>query len=147
MKPSPHRGRRGARRAALQALYQWQLTAQTPRDILGQFAEDLDEGQVDDELFRSLVEGVPSCVAELDEALVPLLDRGIAELDPVERAILRIGAFELAHAPAVPWRVVVNEAVELARVFGAESSHRYVNGVLDGLARKVRGSEVDRRPA
>ena len=128
----------------MQAIYQWQMTGQSPGEILAQLDEDRERGQVDDEMLGRLVRGVPETVTDLDAAFGPLLDRSVDELDAVERAILRLGAYELAHSPEVPWRVVVNEAVELARVFGAESSHKYVNGVLDALARRMRPDETAR---
>lgn len=128
-----------ARRAALQAIYQWQMTAQDLDTIAAQFREDDSWKRIDDEYFCVLLNGVPSCVDELDRQLAPLLDRPIAQVDAVERAILRMGAFELTHREDVPWRVVINECVELAREFGAEQSHRYVNGILDNLARRTRG--------
>jgi N utilization substance protein B len=128
----------------MQALYQWQMTDQSPGEILRQLAEDRLEGQLDEEMLTELVHGVPEAVETLDTAIGPLLDREVEQLDPIERAILRLGAYELTRRPEVPWRVVVNEAVELARVFGAESSHKYINGVLDALARRVRAQEVER---
>ncbi len=128
----------------MQAIYQWQMTGQSPGEILAQLAEDREHGQIDDEMLGRLVRGVPDTVGDLDATFAPLLDRTVDELDAVERAILRLGAYELSHSPEVPWRVVVNEAVELARVFGAESSHKYVNGVLDALARRMRPDETAR---
>jgi N utilization substance protein B len=127
-----------ARRAALQAIYQWQMTAEELDTIAAQFRDDKSWKRIDDEYFSALLNGVPSCVDELDEQLAPLLDRPIAQVDAVERAILRIGAFELSHREDIPWRVVINECVELAREFGAEQSHKYVNGILDNLARRTR---------
>jgi N utilization substance protein B len=87
--------------------------------------------------------GVPTHLVELDELLKPSLDRAIESVDPVERAILRLGVYELSHKPEVPYRVVINEAVELAKVFGAEQGHKFVNGVLDQVAKKVRTLEVN----
>ena len=127
-----------ARRAALQAIYQWQMTAEALEIIAAQFREDRSWKRIDDTYFSALLNGVPACVDELDEHLVPLLDRPIAQVDAIERAILRMGAFELCHREDIPWRVVINECVELAREFGAEQSHKYVNGILDNLARRTR---------
>ena len=127
-----------ARRAALQALYQWQMTAEAPEIIAVQFREDASWKRIDEEMFDALLHGVPADVTALDAHLEPILDRPVAQLDPIERAILRMGAFELTHRDDVPWRVVINECVELAREFGAEQSHRYVNGILDNLARRTR---------
>ncbi len=127
-----------ARRAALQAIYQWQMTADAPATIAAQFRDDKSWKRIDEELFSALLNGVPANVTALDEHLQPILDRPVAQLDAVERAILRMGAFELTHREDIPWRVVINECVELAREFGAEQSHRYVNGILDNLARRTR---------
>ncbi len=127
-----------ARRAALQAIYQWQMTAQALEIIGAQFRDDKSWKRIDEELFSALLNGVPANVTALDAHLQPILDRTVAQLDAVERAILRMGAFELTHREDIPWRVVINECVELAREFGAEQSHRYVNGILDNLARRTR---------
>lgn len=131
-----------ARRAALQALYQWQMTAQAPQKIAEQFREDKSWKRIDEALFTSLLDGVPACTGELDEVIEPILDRPVAQVDPIERAILRMGAFELTRRKDIPWRVVINECVELAREFGAEQSHKYVNGVLDKLARRTHDAEI-----
>ena len=134
-------GRRRARAAAVQALYQWRLTVQDPADIEHQFVAGwlADEPRsVDLELFRALLHGVAREVGRLDERFGPLLDRPVDQVDPVELAILRIGAFELLDRPEIPVGVVINEAVELAKTFGGENGYRYVNGVLDRLARDVR---------
>jgi N utilization substance protein B len=135
-----------ARQFALQALYQWQLTGQDVGAIEEQFLADEALAKADVGLFVDLLRGVPGRLRELDAALAPLLDRPIGQIDPVERAVLRIGAFELSRHLDIPYRVVINEAVELAKVFGAEQGHRYVNGVLDKLARRLRGQEASARP-
>jgi N utilization substance protein B len=140
-KPSRHL----ARQAAVQALYQWQLTAQPPQDIEQHFINDHQFKDVDLEYFHQLVREVPLHLHELDDHLVPHLDRGIDEVDPVERAILRIGAYELEFRLEVPYKVVINEAVELAKTFGAEHGHKYVNAVLDKVAAKLRATEIGRR--
>lgn len=131
-----------ARRAALQALYQWQVTHQPPAEIEAQFLSPGRMRHADLPYFKDLLHNVPAHLEELDEVLVPLLDRPVRQLDPVTRAILRMGTFELRHRPDIPWRVVIDEAVELARVFGAEQSHRYVNGILDKVARAARPEET-----
>lgn len=135
-------GRKRARQAAVQALYQWQLTAQQPGDIERLFLHDPEMKGVDQEYFRCLVREVPLHLEELDAHLAPHLDRGIEEIDPVERAILRIGACEFAFHPEVPYRVVLNEAIELAKTFGAEHGHKYVNAVLDKVAAGFRRDEA-----
>lgn len=131
-----------ARRAAVQALYQWQITRQAPREVAAQFREEGRLDNLDEDLFLALVHGVPANLARLDASLEPLLDRPLSQVDPVERAILRLCAHELAHALDVPWRVIVSQGVELAHTFGAEQSHRFVNGVLDRLARTTRPAET-----
>ena len=131
-----------ARRAAVQALYQWQITRQSPAEVADQFREEGRLENLDECLFLNLLDGVPRNLDGLDASLEPLLDRPLAQVDPVERAILRLCAHELAHAHEVPWRVIVSQGVELAHTFGAEQSHRFVNGVLDRLARATRPEET-----
>ena len=131
-----------ARHHAVQAIYQWQMTGQDIRDIHDQFLVEHADGNFEVAYFDHLLSGVASHLAELDGRLADCLDRSIESVDPVERAILRLGAFELMEQPEVPYRVVINESIELAKVFGAEQGHRYVNGVLDKLARNVRRHET-----
>lgn len=134
-------GRRRARSAAVQALYQWHMTGQDAAEIESQFLTErlADDGPVVDRgFFHDLLHGVVSGAEALDRRLEPLLDRPVAQVDPVERAILRIGAFELVERREIPTGVTINEAIELAKTFGGENGHRYVNGVLDRLARDVR---------
>ena len=138
------RARHRARRAAVQALYQWQLTGQDIAEIEIDFLSAKEKRRIDIDYFHSLLNNVPTRVSTLDAALAPLLDRPIRQLDPVERAILRMGAFELMFVTDTPWRVVINEAVELAKTFGAEQSHKYVNGILDRIARDARAEEIAR---
>ena len=130
-----------ARRLAVQALYQWQLAGQDVADIVAQFCEEQSPGEAQREYFTELLRGVLKSLDEIDDLLVPLLARPLAQVDPVERAILRVGAYELAHRPEVPYRVVINEGVELAKRFGAEQGHRFVNGVLARLAQQLRAVE------
>jgi N utilization substance protein B len=129
----------------LQALYQWQLTGQSAHEIERQFVAEQDLARVDMDYFHELITQVPLRVAELDAVIAPLLDRPIPEVDPVERAILRLGAYELAYRLDVPYRVAINESIELAKTFGAEQGHKYVNSILDGVAKKVRAAEVAAR--
>lgn len=131
-----------ARQHALQGLYQWQVAGQDIQDIINQFLADQDSKTFEVSYFQDLLRGVPTHLNELDAALSPCLDRALASVDPVERATLRLAAYELAHHPEVPYRVVINEAVELAKVFGAEEGHKYVNGVLDKLAKQLRAVEM-----
>jgi len=134
--------RKKARQAALQALYQWQVTGQAAREIEVDFAEGAALAGADHDYFRHVLNEVPAHAAELDEALRPHLDRRVDEIDPVERAVLRIGAFELRYHPEIPYKVVINEAVNLAKTFGAEHGHRFVNAVLDKLALDLRAPEI-----
>ncbi|MCB1859212.1 MAG: transcription antitermination factor NusB [Gammaproteobacteria bacterium] len=131
-----------ARLHAVQAVYQWQMTGQDIREICSQFLSDQVTPRVDTSYFSTLLVGVQENLGELDSQLKECLDRSIESVDPVERAILRLGAYELILQPTVPYRVVINEAVELAKVFGAEQGHRYVNGVLDKLSRKIRNTQT-----
>ncbi|MCC7462968.1 MAG: transcription antitermination factor NusB [Gammaproteobacteria bacterium] len=130
-----------ARKLALQALYRWQLNAAPWQDLVSEFAEAEDMARADAAYFRALVEAVTAAREELDAALAPLLDRPPAQLDPIEHAVLLIGAHELRGRPEVPFRVVINEAVTLAKRFGATDGHRYINGVLDRGARLWRAQE------
>jgi N utilization substance protein B len=134
--------RRAARSFALQALYQWHMAGQPVNEIEAHFRVENDMSGTDVKLFRELLQGVTHAKSELDEAFQPFLDRGLHELDPIELAVLRIGSFELMHRPEVPYRVAINESVDLAKIFGATDSHRYVNGILDKLAQRVRMVEI-----
>ena len=138
--------RHRARRAAVQALYQWQMTGQDATEIETQFLGRRELARADDAFFHSLLDAVAGTAAELDRRFAPLLDRPVEQLDPVERAILRIGVFELSERPDIPARVVISEAVRLARIFGADQSYKYVNGVLDRFARDARSAEFEPRP-
>ncbi|MDM8545478.1 transcription antitermination factor NusB [Candidatus Venteria ishoeyi] len=125
-----------ARHRALQALYQWQIAKHSLVDIEEQFlaADDeneVDIAQVDVLYFRRLLYEVAEQVKTLDKQLEPLLDRPLRRLDPIEHTILRMGLYELNYCPEVPWRVVINESVELAHRFGADKSHKFINGILD----------------
>lgn len=144
-KPNLTEMRRNARSFALQALYQWTLAGQAPHEIEAQFRVDNDMSNTDTQLFAELLRGVTGAHRDLDEAFRPFLDRPLDDLDPVELNVLRIGAYELVHRLQVPYRVAINESVELAKVFGATESHKYVNGILDKLAQRVRAAEVRAR--
>ncbi len=135
------RGR--ARRRALQAIYAWQVAGGDARQVIAQFAHEQAREIADLEYFEDLVRGVIGRVAGLDDALAPYLDREIAQVDPIERAALRIAAYELRYRLDVPYRVVINEAIESAKRFGSEHGHTYVNGVLDRAAAAWRAPEAD----
>lgn len=134
--------RRQARRLALQALYQWQLAESSLTSIEMEFREDNDMAKVDQDYFCDLLHRVPTQVSRLDELITPLLDRSMDELTPIELTVLRIGAYELLERADVPYRVIINEGVDLAKTFGATDGHKYVNGILDKLARRVRTDEL-----
>ena len=131
-----------ARRSVVQALYQWELTGQLSAGIEDSFLDDWGLKGVDQEYFKQLVRGILKYTAELDRVLEQCLDRDLASVDPIERTVLRIGTYELQFRPEIPIRVVLNEAIELARVFGAEEGYRFVNGVLDRCQELCRGSEL-----
>ena len=131
-----------ARRRALQAVYAWQLSGTGVREVIAQFAHEQAKEPADLEYFEDLVRGVDQHQEDLDHALGPFLDRDVEQVDPVERAALRIAAYELRHRPDVPYRVVINEAIEGVKRFGAEHGHTYVNGVLDHAAADWRAVEV-----
>jgi len=134
-----------ARRSAVQALYQWAMSGRQIQDVINEFVRERSElKKADTDYFKEILRGTVKEVEELDKQLVPLLDRVIDDLDPVEKAILHIGLYELTFRPEVPYRVVLNEAVNLAKMFGAEQSHKYINGVLDKAAQKIRAVEMKR---
>ena len=126
----------------MQALYQWELTGQLGAGIEDSFLNDWNLEGVDQEYFKQLVQGILKYTAELDRVLEKCLDRDLASVDPIERTVLRIGTYELQFRPEIPVRVVLNEAIELAHVFGAEEGYRFVNGVLDRCQKLCRGSEL-----
>jgi N utilization substance protein B len=130
-----------ARKLALQALYRWQLNACPWQDLLEEFGEAEDMARADREYFRALIEGVWRTRLELDTRLASLADREPRLLDPIEHAILLIGLYELTALPEVPYRVAINEAVGLAKRFGATDGHKFVNAVLDRAARVLRPAE------
>ena len=132
-----------ARRRALQAVYAWQMSGAPVREILAQFAHEQAREQADLAYFEDLVTGVDTHLKDLDGALLPFLDRAVEEVDPIERAGLRIAAYELRHRLDVPYRVVSNEAIESVKKFGTEHGHTYVNGVLDHAAAEWRAAEVN----
>jgi len=134
--------RRRSRELALQALYAWQLSGDSAADLRSQLAETRDFGKADGRYFTRLLEGTIEHAAALERLIAPALDRKLKELSPVERGILLLAAFELKNSPDVPYKVVINEAVELAKVYGGTDGHKYVNGVLDKIARGLRSGEA-----
>ena len=140
----PH-ARSRARRRALQAVYAWQLSNTAINKVIDQFRNEQDMEVADLEYFEDLVRGVEHNLGSLDEALQEFLDRDIAQVDPIERAVLRIAAYELRHRVDVPYRVVINEAIETTKRFGSEHGHTFVNGVLDHAAAAWRAAEAQAR--
>lgn len=140
---SPVLGKQRARRRALQAIYQWQLQneAGLADSLIEQFLDHQDFSQVDQAYFETLVRGIIGSASEFDSQLQPFMDRPMTEVDQMERVILRMGAFELLENPELPFRIVLDEAVDLSHRFGAEQGHAFVNGVLDKAARAWRPDE------
>ncbi len=134
--------RRRARAFALQGLYQWQLAKGEPEAIAQQLAEAKGFEKLDAEYFKALLHGVVRDAGELEQEIAPCLERSFAGLSPVERGILLLAAYEFRRQPEVPYRVVINEAVELAKEYGGTDGHKFVNGVLDRLATRMRAAEA-----
>ena len=131
-----------ARRYAVQALYEWQVSGNLPKEIEQQFLIEHQTRKFDRPYFHELLSGVAEQVEELDAKISPLSDRPFAEIDIVEKAILRLGCFELINRIDIPYRVVINEAIELTKTFGADKAHKFVNGTMDKLAEDIRKAEV-----
>ncbi len=142
MRPS---ARHRAREFALQGLYQWQLSGNDASDIGKHMAEVSGFDKADTALFTKLLHGAIKHAATLQTQIEPLLDRPLAELSPIERSILLLAAFELREQIETPYRVILNEAVELAKTYGGTDGHKYVNGVLDKLAANLRADEIKQR--
>lgn len=138
--------RRVARELVLRALYQWQLAGDDYARLLTQAEEAEEYAEANTALLQALLEGILKQAGALDAALAPYLDRPVAQISPIEHALLLLGAYELLHSPEVPYRVAINEAVELAKRYGGTDGHKYVNGVLDKLARVVRAVEMQSAP-
>jgi N utilization substance protein B len=138
VKPSP---RRKARELAVQATYSWQVSQNLVKDIEVNFIAENSKRRFDIEYFQLLLRGVTSHVTEIDEAISPYVDRPLDDIDQVEKAILRVAVFELKDCADVPYRVVINEAIELAKLFAADDSHKFVNGVLDKTVKLIRPQE------
>ena len=134
--------RHRARELAMQGVYEWRLSGKSSRLIENVTREEKSLGRYDTEFFGQLLNGAIAEHEALSELIAPHLDRAVKELSPVEFSVLLLGAYELAHHPEVPYRVVINEAVELAKTFGGSDGHKFVNGVLDKLAAQVRAVEV-----
>ena len=137
------RGRIKARRNTVQALYQWFITNKSPDEVIYEFEHDEYKlAKTDVEYFKLLLRGTITHHRELDSRIADLLDRPVDELDTIERAILHIGCYELEHHNDIPWKSVINESVELAKIFGAEDSYKYINGILDKVAKELRQNKT-----
>ncbi|MGV2871265.1 transcription antitermination factor NusB [Colwellia sp. E150_009] len=135
MKPSP---RRKARELAVQAVYSWQISQNSVTDVEVGFITDNSKRRFDIEYFQQLLRGVTANVTEIDLAITPHVDRPLEDIDQVEKAILRVAIYELSDCQDVPYRVVINEAIELAKIFAADDSHKFINGVLDKAVKLIR---------
>jgi N utilization substance protein B len=138
VKPSP---RRKARELAVQAVYSWQLSQNNITEIELNFLTENSARRFDIPYFQQLFRGISAQVGSIDEKISPHVDRPLKDVDPVEKAILRVAVFELSECQDVPYRVIINEAIELAKSFGADDSHKFVNGVLDKVVKLVRPNE------
>ena len=127
-----------ARRLAVQALYQWYMTANEPHEVEAHLLTTQDVKKIDVDYFHELVQGVTATAQELDAKFTPVLDRPFEQLDPIELSVLRLGTYELLNQLEVPYRVVINESVELAKMFGASDSFKYINSLLDKVAAETR---------
>lgn len=139
--------RRCAREYAVQTLYQWQLSEPSVAELIVDFSKDQSFSGVDRDYWHELVTNSIEQASVLDEKMQPFLSRSLASVNPVELAILRVAFYELCFRPDIPYRVVINEAIELAKVFGAVDSHRFMNGVLDKASKKLRSIEVAKKSA
>jgi len=134
--------RKKARRYAVQGIYQWHLSGNAVKDIELQFLESINAKKVDIEYFQEILINTLTSISEIDELLKPVLDRDFEEVNPVELAVLRLAIYELMSRLDVPYKVVINEALELSKTFGASEGHKFVNGILDKLARQLRTAEL-----
>ncbi len=141
----PGKNRRKSRELALKGIYQGLMNQSEVRKIIRDMADDVDFHRADEAFFRQLIEGVAEHMQELEGRIAVYVDRQVAELSPVEHAILCLSAYELIYDPTIPYRVAINEGVELAKIYGGIDGHKYVNGVLDKLAAEARPDEVTQR--
>ena len=137
------RARIKARRNTVQALYEWFMTGKNVSEVIAEFESNGQTlAKTDVEYFKLLIRGTTKHSMELDSRISSLIDRPVNELDAIERAILHIGCYELKYHLEIPWRIVVNESIELAKIFGAEQSYKYINGILDKVAKELRSIEI-----
>lgn len=137
------KGKRRARKLSVQALYQWLMSGSDLFEIEAQFHVANNMEKVDCDYFHQLLHGVSSDLERIETAFTPFLDRPLHDLNPVELTVLRLGAYELIHCPEIPYKVVLDESITLTKDFGSQDGHKYVNGVLNNLARVVRAIEIN----
>lgn len=135
--------RHNARRYALQAMYQWQIAGASLTDIENEFMKYHIDKKLDTAYFKELIHGIPECQQEIDQEIRQFTGRALQEIDPVELAVLRLAIYELLKRPDVPYRVIINEALQLTKKFGSVEGHKFVNGVLDKIAKKNRQDEIN----
>lgn len=135
-------GKRRARKLALQALYQWLMAGTDLHETEAQFRAINNMERIDSDYFSKLLHGVPENIEALESSFTPFLDRELSGLNPIELTVLRIGSFELFHCPEIPYKVVLDESITLTKEFGSQDGYRYVNGVLNNLAKQVRAVEI-----
>lgn len=140
--PSFVKQRSLARRRAMQAIYQWQMTGNNLQEIEDQFMTEQDMSKVDKEYFQELLHKVPQSIEELDAIAEQHMENTVEETDPIERAIIRLSVYELKTRLDVPYKVVINEAIVLAKAFGGDNSHTFVNGIIDKAAHQLRKAEI-----
>jgi len=138
-------GRRNARRYALQAMYQWQVASTPINEIETEFLRYHIDKKIDLAYFKELIHGITENKSALDKEMLPFLGRPLHEIDPIELGVLRLAIYELLHRPDVPYRVVINEALELTKKFGSIDGYKFVNGMLDKIAKKIRATEIQMR--
>jgi len=143
MAVSVAKGRSNARKKALQALYQWHMSGNDLTEIEAQFHEEQNMEKVDVDYFHSLVHEVPTQINLLDELISRYSDRALDELDPIEQSILRLSAYEIKNRIDIPYKIIISEGITLAKMFGSDKSHAFVNSVLDKLSKELRKVEID----
>jgi len=144
MSVSVAKGRSNARKKAMQALYQWHMSGNDLGEIDAQFHQEQNMQKVDVEYFSALLHGVPADVNSLDELIAKYSDRTDSELDPIEQSILRLSTYEIKNRIDIPYKIIISESLTLAKLFGSDKSHAFVNSVLDKLAKELRKVEIDK---
>ena len=144
MSVSLAKGRSNARKKATQALYQWHMSGNELAEIEEQFFQEQNMEKVDTDYFHKLLHNVPLEISDLDKLIIKYSERKESELDPIELTILRLSCFELQKSLDVPYKVVISESITLAKMFGSDKSHAFVNSILDKLAKELRKTEIEK---